>query len=127
MDCIFIEELRVDAHVGIYPREKSAAQRLELDLSFGVPDLAAQNDAIEDTIDYAEVISRIRTELGERHFNLLETLGEFVVAMLLEDFGAPWVKIHIAKVGVMRGVRRVGISIQRSRPGSSPPERGVCP
>lgn len=127
MDFIFIEELRVAARVGIHPREKLAPQRLELDLTFGVPDIAAQHDDIADTIDYAKVIERIRAELGARHFNLLETLGEFVVGILLEDFGAPWVKIRIAKVGVMRGVRCVGVFIQRGQAGAALPPVEALP
>ncbi|THF63611.1 dihydroneopterin aldolase [Pseudothauera nasutitermitis] len=121
MDFIFIEELRVRAWVGIYPREKAAPQMVELNLTFGVPDAAAEHDDIADTINYAEVIERIRAELAERHFNLIETLGEFVVNLLFEEFGAPWVKIRIAKIGVMQGVRRVGVYIQRGRNGYSPP------
>lgn len=121
MDFIFIEELRVQAWVGIYPREKAAPQTVELNLTFGVPDSAAEHDDIADTINYAEVIERIRKELAERHFNLIETLGEFVVKLLLDDFGASWVKIRIAKIGVMKGVRRVGVFIQRGREGISPP------
>ncbi|MCX7178329.1 MAG: dihydroneopterin aldolase, partial [Proteobacteria bacterium] len=50
-----------------------------------------------------------------RHFNLLETLGEFVIALMLDEFGAPWVKISIAKLGIMPGVRRVGVQIERSK------------
>ncbi|MDX5446235.1 MAG: dihydroneopterin aldolase [Zoogloeaceae bacterium] len=123
MDFIFIEELRVQAWVGIYPREKIAPQMLELNLTFGVPDAAAEHDDIRDTIDYAEVVSRIQAELRERHFNLIETLGEFVVKMLFDEFGAPWVKLRIAKVGVMKDVRRVGVFIQRGRAGNSLPDR----
>ena len=59
--------------------------------------------------------SRIRAELATRHFNLLETLGEYVIGLLLNEFGAPWVKISIAKMGIMKGVRRVGVQIERSR------------
>ncbi|MBT0962043.1 dihydroneopterin aldolase [Denitromonas iodatirespirans] len=117
MDFIFIEELRVEAQVGIYPRERAAAQTVELNLTFGVPDAAAERDDIADTIDYAQVIARIREELAVRHFNLIETLGEFVVALLFNEFDAPWVKLRIAKIGVMKGVRRVGVFIQRGRDG----------
>ena len=115
MDFIFIDDLRVDAHVGIYPREQVAMQTLEISLTFGVPDEAAQNDDIARTIDYAVVIARIRDELAAHRFNLLETLGEFVIDLMLKEFGAPWVKISIAKLGVMKGVRRVGVQIERSR------------
>lgn len=115
MDFIFIEDMRVEAHVGIFPRERAAPQTLELSLTFGVPDAAAANDDIDDTIRYDEVINRIRQELGERHFNLLETLGEYVISLMLDEFGAPWVKISIAKMGIAKGVKRVGVQIERSR------------
>lgn len=117
VDLIFIEEMRVEAHVGIFEREKVAPQTLEINLTFGVPDEAAQNDDIARTIRYDEVIVRIRAELAARHFNLLETLGEYVIGLLLDEFGAPWVRISIAKLGIMQGVRRVGVQIERSRPG----------
>lgn len=115
MDFIFIDELRVEAQVGIYPRERVTTQLLEINLTFGVPDEAAANDAIGDTIDYAEVIARIRSELAQRRFNLLETLGEHIVRLLFDEFGAPWVKLSIAKVGIMKGVKRVGVFIERGR------------
>jgi len=115
MDFIFIDDMRVDAHVGIFEREKAAPQTLEISLTFGVPDEAAQDDDIDKTIRYDAVIDRIRAELATHHFNLLETLGEYVISMLLNEFGAPWVKISIAKMGIMKGVRRVGVQIERSR------------
>ncbi|MDR2031801.1 MAG: dihydroneopterin aldolase [Azoarcus sp.] len=113
MNFIFIEGLRLDAWVGIYSRERVAPQTVEFDLSFGVPESAAAHDDIADTIDYAEVIAYMREELAGRHFNLIETLGEFVADLLCEKFAAPWVRIRIAKLGVMRGVRRIGVCIQR--------------
>ena len=82
-----------------------------------MPDAAAEHDDIADTIDYAVVTERIRRELGERHFNLIESLGEFVVKLLFEEFGAPWVKLKVGKIGVMKDVRRVGVYIQRSKAG----------
>lgn len=115
MNFIFIEDMRVEACVGIYERERAAPQTLDISLKFGVPDEAARLDDIDKTIDYAKVIARIRSELAIRHFNLLETLGEFVIDLLLGDFGAPWVKVSIAKVGIARGVKRVGVQIERAR------------
>ena len=115
MDFIFIDDMRVEAHVGVFEREKAAPQTLEISLTFGVPDEAAQDDDIDKTIRYDAVIARIRAELATRHFNLLETLGEYVIGLLLDEFGAPWVKIRIAKMGIMKDVRRVGVQIERSR------------
>lgn len=115
MDFIFIDDMRVEARVGVFEREKVTTQTLEMSLTFGVPDEAARDDDIAKTIRYDAVIERIRAELAARHFNLLETLGEYVIGLLLNEFGAPWVKISIAKIGIMKGVRRVGVQIERSR------------
>ena len=122
MNFIFIEGLRVDAWVGIYSRERIAPQTIEFDLSFGMPESAVTRDNIDDTIDYAEVIEYIRRELAERHFNLIETLGEFVADLLCGEFAAPWARIRVAKLGVMKGVRRVGVYIQRGKAEDVPAE-----
>ncbi len=34
---------------------------------------------------------------------------------MFDEFGAPWVKISIAKVGIIKGVKRVGVHIERGR------------
>lgn len=114
MDIIFVESLRVDTLVGIYPREQAAPQTVELDLSIGTSTASAgASDNIRDTIDYAVVVERLRADLAGKHFNLLEALAEHVATLLIEEFGATWVRVKIAKLGMMRGVSRVGIVIER--------------
>ncbi|HRE18492.1 MAG TPA: dihydroneopterin aldolase, partial [Rhodocyclaceae bacterium] len=77
MDIIFIEELRVETWIGIYPREKVMPQTVEISLQIGVSTASAgASDDIRDTVDYAVVSERLRSELGARHFNLLEALAE---------------------------------------------------
>ena len=46
MDFIFIDDMRVEAHVGIYDRERVAPQTLDLSLTFAVS--AAINAASEN-------------------------------------------------------------------------------
>ena len=114
MDIIFIEALRIDTLIGIYPREQAARQMIEIDLSIGASTASAgASDNIRDTIDYAVVVERLRADLAVRHFNLLEALAEHVATLLLEEFGAQWVRVRIAKLGMLRGVSRVGIVIER--------------
>ena len=85
-------------------------------LTFGVPDEAAQDDDIAKTIDYAVVIERVRDELAARHFNLLETLGEYVIGLLLDEFRAPWVKMS-HRQGRHRPRRAARRRADRSSPG----------
>ena len=115
MDIIFIDDFRVSTLIGIYPREKVMPQPVEMSLQIGTSTLGAgMSDEIGDTINYAEVVERLRTELEAKHFNLLEKLAEHVARIILDEFGARWVRVSIAKLGMMRGVRRVGVVIERN-------------
>jgi len=116
MDIIFIDELRIPTLIGIYPREQTIPQTIEISLQIGTSTANAGNsDDIRDTIDYAAVVERLRSDLSAQHFHLLEKLAEHVANLLLGDFGAIWVRVSIAKLGTMRGVKRTGVIIERSR------------
>lgn len=115
MDIIFIEELRAETWIGIYPREKAMPQTVEISLQIGVSTASAgASDDIRDTVDYAVVVERLRKDLAASHFNLLEKLAEHVATDLLENFAAQWVRVSVAKLGMMPGVKRVGVIIERS-------------
>ncbi len=115
MDIIFIDELRAATWIGIYPREKAMAQTVEISLQIGVSTASAgASDDIRDTVDYAVVVDRLRADLAASHFNLLEALAEHVSTYLLVTFAVHWVRISVAKLGMMPGVKRVGVIIERS-------------
>ena len=117
MDIIFLREIRLDARIGIYKRERSITQTVELDLEIALPDdRVFKSGKVADTIDYAVVIERIRSVLIEQHYGLVENLAEHVAQILLGEFHAPWVRVSIAKVGAQRSARRVGVVIERGRP-----------
>lgn len=115
-DTIFIREFRVDAWVGIYEWEKQRAQTLEMDIEIGIPgNTVGRTDNIHDTVHYGEVVERIVQELRERKFKLLEALAEHVCGMITGDFKAPWVRLSVAKLGHIRNVRKVGVTLVRRR------------
>ena len=114
MDIIFIDDLHISTLIGIYPREQAIPQTIEVSLQIGTSTVGAgASDDIHDTIDYAAVVDRLRNDLATRHFHLLEKLAEHSANLLLTDFGARWVRISIAKIGVMRNIRRAGVIIER--------------
>ncbi len=116
MDIIFLREVRLDARIGIYKREKTITQTVELDLDIALPDSQVfASGKVADTIDYAVVIERIREALVEKHYGLVENLAEHVAQILLTDFHAPWVRVSIAKLGAQRHARRVGVVIERGK------------
>ena len=116
MDIIFIREFRVDAWVGIYDWEKLRAQTLELEVEIGIPETRpGGSDDIGDTVHYGQVVERFTAELAERRFGLLESLAEHLAGIVTGEFRAPWVRLTVAKLGHIRNVRKVGVTIERSR------------
>ena len=116
MDHIFIREFRVEACIGIYDWEKLRAQTIEIDLEIGVPGPeAGHSDDIAHTVHYGHVIERVRAELAANRFGLLEALAEHVAGLVTGEFKAPWVRLSVAKLGHVRGVRKVGVAIERHR------------
>ena len=116
MDTIFIRELRADAWIGIYEWEKLSPQTLDFNLEIGLDTHAAgESDNIRDTVDYGKVVERIRSDLKDQHFKLLEALAEHISQVVLHDFKAQWVRISVAKINHMRGVKMVGVTIARRR------------
>ncbi len=111
-----MRDFRLEAKIGIYKRERVTTQPISIDLDIAVPDRAAcVSGKIADTIDYGVVAQRLREELGTRRFGLVEEMAEFVANLLLEEFRSPWVRVSIAKLGILKDVRQVGIVIERSR------------
>lgn len=116
MDTIFIRELRAEAWIGIYEWEKLKPQTLDFNLEIGVDThRAGSSDNISDTVDYGKVVERIRADLKDQHFKLLEALAEHIAKVVLHDFKAHWVRISVAKIAHMRGVKLVGVTIMRER------------
>lgn len=116
MDIIFLREMRLDARIGIYKREKTITQAVELDVEIALPDdRVFKSGKVADTIDYAVVIERLRAALVERHYGLVENLAEHVAQILIMEFRAPWVRVSIAKLGAQRDAKRVGVVIERSK------------
>lgn len=121
MDIIFIRELRAEAWIGIYEWEKLRPQTLDFNLEIGLDThRAGESDNIRDTVDYGKVVERIRADLKDQHFKLLEALAEHISQVILHDFKAQWVKIGVAKIAHIRGVKMVGVTITRSREAASP-------
>lgn len=71
------------------------------------------HDEIADTIDYGKIVARIREILAEKSFRLVEAMAETVAQMIMAEFGTPWVKVRVAKPGILPGVKQLGVVIER--------------
>jgi dihydroneopterin aldolase len=116
LDTVFIRQLRLPAWIGLYRHEKVAQQTIEIDLEIELSDNRVFNTGkVADTIDYGVVIAHIRALLEKERFGLVENLAERIAGLIIKDFNSPHVKVSIAKLGVLKDAKLVGVSIERSR------------
>ena len=115
MDIVAIHDFRVETQIGFYDWERRLPQIIQLDLELAIPGAhgTPRTDRIRDTIDYATVVARVRESLSTSRFILLEALSEHIADLLRKEFNSPWVRVSASKSGVLKGVRRVSVTIER--------------
>jgi dihydroneopterin aldolase len=117
MDIIFLQEVKVETHLGVPNWERLKPQTIVLDIELAMPhSRSCTSDAIDDTIDYGQIVSRIRETLASRQFQLVEALAEHLCQLILDEFGTPWVKLKVGKPGILLGVKQLGVMIERHNP-----------
>jgi len=114
MDKIFLNELKVDAIIGIWEWERRIRQTVVIDLEMSA-DIAraAATDEIADTLNYKAVAKRIQDFVANSDFQLVETLAERIAAIIRDACSVAWVKVRVNKPGAIRGSREVGVLIER--------------
>ena len=114
MNTIFIHDLRVETRIGVYEWEQHLKQPLLLDVEFELPSAAPfASDKFDDAVDYAAVVERLQALAANHPHKLLERFAEALADVLRIEFGSPWVRVSVAKVAPVAGVRRVGVVIER--------------
>ncbi len=119
MDTIFLRDLRIRTIVGIWEWERRLPQIVSIDLDMAT-DIrrAAASDDIADTLDYKGVTRRIKAFVADSRFNLIETMAEQIAAIIMGEFGVPWVRVAVHKPFAIRGSKDVGVVIERGSRGA---------
>ena len=114
LDLIFIEGFRGSTVIGIDDGELHAPQPLHIDVHAGVPRaMACDTDHIGDTIHYGLVRERLLRLLQEHRVQLLEALAQNIADILIDEFGAHWVRVRVAKPNKFADVQALGVQIER--------------
>jgi dihydroneopterin aldolase len=116
LDIVFLRGLRIETVIGIYDWEKEVKQPVVLDIEMaGDVARAAASDRIEDTLDYKAIAKRLKQFVGESRVELVETLAERCATLIREEFGVPWVRLKLDKVGAVSDAQGVGVIIERGK------------
>ena len=116
MDIVFIRDLQIETVIGIYDWERKVRQIISLDIDMATDiQKAASSDNIDDTLSYKTVAKRLIAFVEESEFELVESLAEKICAIILDEFGVPWVRLTLNKPGAVRGSKSVGVMIERGQ------------
>ncbi|HEY4065439.1 MAG TPA: dihydroneopterin aldolase [Burkholderiaceae bacterium] len=125
MDLIFVEGFVGETVIGIHDSELERPQPLVIDVHAGLPHArACDTDRINDTIDYGVVTERLRRLLVEHRLTLLEAFAEAIAEILINEFGAHWVRVKVVKPRKFADVGAVGVQIERFAPEPEPARPG---
>jgi len=114
MDTIFITDLRADAIIGIYERERTIKQTISVDLEIGTSvRQAAESDNIDDALNYKLLSKRVEAYIKQSEFKLIESLAEALARIILDEFDIPWLKLTLHKIDALSNSRDVGVRIVR--------------
>jgi FolB domain-containing protein len=110
---IAISGLEVMSRVGVPEEERSAPQRLLIDLKFVAREHHAHlGDDITRTVDYFAVSRRVIALAAERPRRLIETLADDTASALLQEFRLGWIEITVRKF-ILPDADCVSVSIRR--------------
>ena len=116
LDIVFIEDLRIDTIIGIYDWEREVKQTIALDIEMAADNTKpASTENIDDALNYKAVSKRMIAFTEESKFQLVETLAERLVEIILNEFDVPWCRLKLSKLGAVTGSKSVGVIIERGQ------------
>jgi dihydroneopterin aldolase len=113
---VFIRNLEVLAHIGVYGHEQGKLQPVRINVDLAVEDTAALEDKLDRVVDYAAIADKIRAIVGAGHINLAETLAERIATACFEDGRVKTARVRVEKLHALPGAESGGVEIERQRP-----------
>ena len=110
MDCIHIKDILLDCIIGVCQDERRKRQTVKLNVTLHC-DLqpAVKSDKLEDTVDYAAIMERVRDEVKKSRYFLLEALANRIAELCLSYKHVKAVDVTVAKPQVLHGSIQVEI------------------
>ena len=116
MDQILINDLRVEAILGVYDWERSTPQPILINAVLFVDTrLSGERDDLSASVDYAKLIERLQAHTQNAHRLTVEALAADLARLCLENPEVQRVRLRVEKPQAITNARSVGIEIERGR------------
>ena len=99
MDKLILKGIRFHGHHGVPEAERQVGGHYEVDATLGCTLVkSGETDALPDTVNYAEVVSRIVDIGTQQSFQLIEALAEKIASVILEQFAVEEIHLTVKKL-----------------------------
>lgn len=107
---VLVEELLVEAYVGLHAPERDQLQPIAIDITCTLTEPHISGDDLSLTFDYVPVVEQVRKlAIGQKR-RLIETLAEEIAALCLADSRVRSVVVSVRKPHKFSDVRAVGVT-----------------
>ena len=115
---LFLRRHEVLVQIGVHAFEKTAPQRLWIDVELWVPfaHSTPSKDHIAEVVDYDFVRETVAARVAQGHVELQETLVDDLVERLLAHPGVAAVRLSTCKPDVYPDTEAVGVEVFRAKP-----------
>jgi dihydroneopterin aldolase len=111
---VFVRDLLLDAHIGVYAHEHGRTQPIRVNVDLTVSE-AAHSDRLTNVVCYETVVNEIKAIVAAGHLNLVETLAEQIAAQCLIDARVIVARIRVEKLAAIPEAGSVGVEIERAK------------
>jgi dihydroneopterin aldolase len=111
-DYIQLHDLRITINLGVHEWEKHFQQQIAIDLKLFL-NLKDCHDKLEHSLCYARISEELRQLFKEKHFELIETVGQKIVEHCLESYPILAVEVIVKKFHMIEDCGHVAIRLLR--------------
>jgi dihydroneopterin aldolase len=120
---VFVRDLVLMASIGVHPAERTAPQRIRINLDLAVEDDALRplsraaigKDDLARVVDYEKLVNQARNIVTAGHVLLVETLAERIAEAMLADPRVEFARVRVEKLDVFADATSAGVEIERRR------------
>lgn len=114
---LFLRRHEVQVQIGVHAFEKTAPQRMWIDVDLYVPFASSTptQDNIAEVVNYDFVREVVAQRIGQGHIELQETLCDDIAAQLLDHPSVQAVRVSTCKPDVYADCDAVGVEVFRIR------------